>query len=50
MDTYKVDVLTEMLNKMQQDEYYLCRLRGDDTRIINIDEDAIKILIQYYSK
>ena len=50
MDAYKVDVLTEMLNKMKQDEYYLCRLKGDDTHNINLDENAIKVLIEYYSK
>lgn len=49
MDIYKVSVLTEMLNHMKQDEYYLCRLKGDDTKSINLDEKAIKILIQYYS-
>lgn len=49
MDTYKVNILTEILNNMQQDEYYLCRLKGDDTKSINLDEDAIKILIEYYS-
>lgn len=50
MDTYKVNILTEILNNMQQDEYYLCRLKGDDTKSINLDEDAIKILINYYSE
>lgn len=50
MDTYKVDVLTEMLNGMKKDGYYLCRLKGDDTKSINLDEEAIKILIEYYSK
>jgi hypothetical protein len=50
MDAYKVGVLTEMLNGMKQDEYYLCRLKGDDTKSINLDEDAIKILIEHYSK
>lgn len=50
MDTYKVNILTKILNNMQQDEYYLCRLKGDDTKSINLDEDAIKILINYYSK
>lgn len=50
MDTYKVNILTEILNNMQQDEYYLCRLKGDDTKSINLDEDAIKLLIEYYSK
>ena len=49
MDAYKVDVLTEMLTKMQQEEYYLCRLKGDDTKSINLDDGAIKILIEYYS-
>lgn len=50
MDNYKVSILTEMLNKMKQEEYYLCRLKGDDTKSINLDEDAIKILIEHYSK
>ena len=50
MDAYKVNILTEILNNMQQYEYYLCRLKGDDTKSINLDEDAIKILINYYSE
>ena len=50
MDDYKVKILTEMLNKQQQEEYYLCRLKGDDTASINLDGNAIKILIEYYSK
>lgn len=49
MDKYKVNVLNEMLNKMKRDEYYLCRLKGDDTNAINLDEEAIKLLIRYYS-
>ena len=49
MDNYKVKILTEILNKMNQ-EYYACRLHGDDTAAINIDEQAIKLLIEYYSK
>lgn len=50
MDDYKVSILTEILNEMKNDEYYLCRLKGDDTKAINIDEEAIKLLIEYYSK
>ena len=50
MDDYKVKILTEMLHKMKQEEYYLCRLKGDDTTSINLDEGAIKTLIEYYSK
>ena len=50
MDNYKVKVLTEMLNGMKNDEYYLCRLKGDETKSINLDENAIKLLIEYYRK
>ena len=49
MDNYKVKILTEILSKINQ-EYYLCRLKGDDTASINLDEQAIKLLIEYYSK
>ena len=50
MDNYKVKVLTEMLNGIKQDNYYLCRLKGDNTNSINLDENAIMLLIEYYSK
>ena len=48
MDDYKVNVLIEMLNGIKQNEYYLCRLKGDDTKSINLGEEAIKLLIEYY--
>ena len=48
MDIYKVNILTEILNSMQQDEYYLCRLKGDNTKSINLDKEVVKILIEYY--
>ena len=50
MDDYKVKVLTEILNSMRQDEFYLCRVKGDNSKAINIDEDAIKLLIKYYKE
>lgn len=50
MENYKVKVLTEMLNGMKKDNYYLCRLKGDNTNSINLDEKAIMLLIEYYSK
>jgi hypothetical protein len=50
MDYYKVSILMEMLRGMKQDDYYLCKLKGDDTKSINLDEDAIRLLIEYYSK
>lgn len=50
MDGYKVEILTDILNSMQRDEFYLCRVKGDDTKAINLDENAVKLLIEYYSK
>ena len=50
MDSYKVELLTDILNSMKQDEFYLCRVKGDDTKAINLDEEAVKLLIEYYSK
>ena len=50
MDNYKVNVLNEMLDGMKKNEYYLCRLKGDNTKAINLDEEAIKLLIEYYSR
>lgn len=50
MDDYKVNILTEILKAMKQDEYYICRVKGDNTKAINLDEEAVKLLIEYYSK
>lgn len=50
MYSYKIKVLNEMLDKMKKQEYYLCKLKGDDTAPINLDEEEISILIEYYSK
>ena len=49
MNEYKVSVLMEILNGMKQDNYYLCRVKGDDTKAINLDEKAVELLIEYYS-
>lgn len=49
MDEYKVKILKEILKKQKTKEYYLCRLKGDDTASINLDEEAIRVLINYYS-
>lgn len=48
MDTYKVNILEKILEGMTRNEYYLCRVKGDDTKYINIDDDAVKLLINYY--
>lgn len=48
MDEYKVKTLKSILEGMQNDKYYLCRVKGDDTHAINLDEGAVKLLIEYY--
>lgn len=50
MDEYKAKILKEILEEMQQEKHYLCRLKGDNTASINLAEDAIKILIEFYSE
>ena len=48
-DPYKVDILNKILHGMDNDEYYLPRLKGDDTKAIYLDREAIELLIDYYS-
>lgn len=50
MDEYKVEILKNILEEMRKNEFYLCRVKGDNTKAINLDEEAIKLLIEYYSK
>jgi hypothetical protein len=50
MNKYKVEVLTEILKNMQEDEYYRCKVKGEDTKAINLNEETVKMLIDYYSK
>jgi hypothetical protein len=50
MDEYKVEILKNILNGMQTDEFYLCRVKGDNTKAINLDENAVRLLIEYYGK
>lgn len=48
-DPYKVNILNHILECMDRDEYYLPRLKGDDTKAIYIDREAIELLIDFYS-
>ena len=50
MDEYKVEILKNILEEMRKNKFYLCRVKGDNTKAINLDEEAIKLLIEYYSK
>jgi hypothetical protein len=49
MDEYKVNILKDILKDMQNNNFYLCRLKGDNQAAINIDLSVIKLLIDYYS-
>lgn len=48
-DWYKVKVIDECLDGMKKDEYTLTRLKGDHTKAINIDEEALMLLRKYYN-
>lgn len=48
-DSYKVQQLNRMLEEIQVDEYALARLKSDSSKAINLDEGALKLLMDYYS-
>ena len=48
-DPYKVQQLNRLLEEIQTDEYALARLKSDGSKTINLDEGALKLLIDYYS-
>lgn len=48
MDKYKVDLLKNTLEQMRNDEYFIPKIRLVNDRYINLDEDAVKMLIDYY--
>ena len=49
-DQYKVDWLNEALQNIQEDEYFVPRLKvSDNGRYIDLDEGAIQALIDYYN-
>ena len=48
-DSYKVQQLNRMLEEIQVDEYALARLKSDSSKAINLDEGALRLLMDYYS-
>lgn len=48
MDGYRVGVLKQILEGIDRDEYYLARLKGDDTKTINLEKEDIELLIKKY--
>jgi len=50
MDSYKVEHLKNALKKMKEDEYFIPKIRVADDRYLDLDENAIKLLIDYYEK
>lgn len=47
-DPYKAKVIKGELEKMENDEFYLVRLKGGTGKAINLDEGALKLLLDYY--
>lgn len=48
-DPYKVDIIREEMEKMDRDEYYKVRLKGDSGKAILLDQEALRILKMYYA-
>jgi len=49
-DPYKADLLKKTLQNMQEDEYFVPKLKvNDNGRYIDLDESAIQVLIDYYN-
>ena len=48
-DNYRKNIINDCIAAMEADEYYITRLRGDDTKAINIDLEALKLLRDYYA-
>lgn len=48
-DTYKSNIIQNHITKMDTDEYYLTRLKGDSGKVINLDQYALKLLQAYYN-
>lgn len=49
IDPYRAEWLAKTLNEMKRDEYFIPAVRCADGRYINLDEGAIKLLIDYYT-
>ena len=47
-DSYKIKVIQEILDNMDEDYYYLAQLTSADTKNINLDRNALLLLKQYY--
>ena len=48
-DTYKVNQLKKMYEDLITDEYAVARLHSDHSNTINLDKEAIEVLIDFYS-
>ena len=47
-DNYKKKIIEEILSAMESDEYYQARLKGDNTKSINIDREGLELLRNLY--
>ena len=47
-DAYKVKVVEEAINAMNDDEYCLTRLKNDKGKAINLDVEVLDIIKSYY--
>lgn len=49
-DAYRVRRIKEEIEKLKTDEYYLVQLKGFTGKGINLDEGALRLLLEYYEE
>lgn len=47
-DSYKVQFIDSILERMKEDSYYVARVKGDDTEAIDLDEEALSLLKAFF--
>lgn len=48
VNPYRVNIITENLEKKAKSSYYTVRLKGDEGKAININTNALRLLRAYY--
>lgn len=48
-DAYKADVIREAIDSMKMDDFNVTRLKNDNGKAINLDIEALELLLNYYT-
>ena len=47
-DSYRYNIILKHLELMKQDEYHIPRITGGNIAPINLDEDVLQLIADYY--